>query len=96
MQQLSQVKLSATFVFLPDQVSHARTKSSADIRTSDEEGLQNPEDGFHDGHPRHHRDHVRHHLHQAQPGGRQDAHLSSKADRQQHEGELRILRSLLT
>ena len=72
-----------------------REQNQADIRTSDKEGLYNPEDGLHGGHPRHHRDHVRHHLHQAQPGGRQDAHLSSKADRQQHEGQLSILSSLL-
>ena len=88
MQQLSQVKLSPTFVFLPDQVSHARTKSTVDIRISDKEGyLQHPEDGVHVGHPRDYRHDVRHHLHQAQPGRRQDADLSSKVDRQQHEGD---------
>ena len=82
MQQLSQVKLSPTFVFLPDQVSHARTKSTVAIRISEEEeDLPHPDDGVHVRHPRHHRHDVRHHLHQAQPGRRQDADLSSKVDR---------------
>ena len=34
MQQLSQVKLSPTFVFLPEQASHARTKAQLDIQTT--------------------------------------------------------------
>ena len=82
MQQLSQVKLSPTFVFLPDQVSHARTKSTVDIRISEEEeDLQHPDDGVHVGHPRDHRHDVWHYIHQAQPGRRQDANLCGKVDR---------------
>ena len=86
MQQLSQIKLSTTFVFLPEQVSHARTILIVEQWTS-VEGLPHPDDGEHGGQPRDHRDHVWHHLHQAQPGGRQDADISSKVDRQQHEGD---------